>query len=168
MHNIMPIGDPMGGETPESDRGSHLSVDAVMIPVSDIDKALTFYTEILNFTIADDRRAMGRVELDLPEGGARIVLYRPAPGEEEPGIRTGIVLATDSIYDLHKVLVDEDVEFVVKPERDRFGRLIVRILDLDGNEIEVVDRPPAVPTPRPKATEESMMGGRCGARRRKE
>lgn len=157
----MPIGDPMGGETPESDIGGHLYIDAVMIPVSDFDRALEFYTEVLNFTISDDRRADGRVELSLPEGGARIVLYAPKQGEEEPGIRTGIVLATDSIYDLHKVLVDEGVEFVVKPERDRFGRLIVRILDFDGNEIEVVDCPPAVPPTRPKATAESMAGGRC-------
>lgn len=157
----MPIGDPMGGETPESDIGGHLYIEAVMVPVSDFDKALEFYTEVLNFTIADDRRAEGRIELCLPEGGARIVLYLPRPGEEEPGIRTGIILATDSVYDLHKVLVDEDVEFIVKPERDRFGRLIVRFLDFDGNEIEAVDRPPAVPPQRPKATAESMAGGRC-------
>lgn len=157
----MPIGDPMGGETPESDIGGHLYIEAVMVPVSDFDKALEFYTEVLNFTIADDRRAEGRIELCLPEGGARIVLYLPRPGEEEPGIRTGIILATDSVYDLHKVLVDEDVEFIVKPERDRFGRLIVRFLDFDGNEIEAVDCPPAVPPARPKATAESMGGGRC-------
>ena len=162
----MPLGDPMGGETPESDIGGHLYIDAVMVPVSDFDKALEFYTEVLNFIVADDRRADGRVELSLPEGGARIVLYAPKRGEEEPGIRTGIVLATDSIYDLHKVLVDEGVEFVVKPERDRFGRLIVRILDFDGNEIEVVDNPPAVPPQRPKATAESMAGGRCERRKR--
>jgi catechol 2,3-dioxygenase-like lactoylglutathione lyase family enzyme len=162
----MPLGDPMGGETPESDIGSHIGIDAVMVPVSDFDKALEFYTEILNFTIADDRRAEGRIELSLPEGGARIILYMPTQGEEEPGIRTGIVLATDSIYDFHKVMVDDGVEFVVKPERDRFGRLIVRILDQDGNEIEVVDRPPAVPALRPKATEESMAGGRCPRRKR--
>ncbi|NLI73329.1 MAG: VOC family protein [Euryarchaeota archaeon] len=159
----MPLGDPMGGETPESDIGRHLYIDAVMIPVSDLERALEFYIGILDFTISDDRRAEGRIELSLPEGGARIILH--IYGKEEPGIWTGIVLATDSIYDLHKVLVDEGVDFTVKPERDRFGRLIVRILDFDGNEIEIIDCPPTEPRPRPKATEESMAGGRCPRRR---
>ena len=163
----MPLGDPMGGETPESEIGRRLSIDSVMVPVSDLEMALEFYVEILGLAIIDDRRAEGRIEVALPEGGGRIVLYLPAGEDEEPGIRTGIVLATDSIYDFHKVMVDEGVEFALKPERDRFGRLIVRILDLDGNELEIVDRPPAVPAPRPKATEESMAGGKCGARCRK-
>jgi len=162
----MPLGDPMGGDAPDTDRGSHLRVDAVMVPVSNLEQALEFYTGLLGLCVAEDLRAQGRVELDLPEGGARIVLYIPEEGDEEPGIRTGIVLATDSIYDFHKVMVDEGVEFVLKPERDRFGRLIVRILDVDGNELEIVDRPPAEPVPRPRATAETMAGGRCPARRR--
>lgn len=137
----MPIGDPMGGATPESDRGSHLRIDAVMVPVSDMEQALEFYTEVLNFEVVLDLKAMGRVELAAPEGGARITLFIPEEGEEEPGIRTGIIIATDSIFDFHKVLVDEGVEFILKPERDRFGRLIARFLDFDGNEIEVVDVP---------------------------
>lgn len=162
----MPLGDPMGGETPESERGRRLRVNAVMVPVSDIEQALEFYVGILGLCVADDRRAEGRVELDLLDGGARIILYRPMSEDDEPGIRTGIVLASDSIYDFHKVMVDEGVEFVLKPERDRFGRLIVRILDLDGNELEIVDQPPAEPVPRPKATAESMAGGRCERRKR--
>lgn len=162
----MPLGDPMGGDAPDTDRGSHLRIDAVMVPVSDLERALEFYTGVLGLCVAEDRRAEGRVELELPEGGTRLVLYLPAGEDEEPGIRTGIVLATDSIYDFHKVMVDEGVEFVLKPERDRYGRLIVRILDDDGNELEIVDRPPAEPVPRPKATAESMAGGSCPRRKR--
>ncbi len=163
----MPLGDPMGGDAPDTDRGSLLYIDAVTVPVSNIDEALKFYAGILGLTVAEGSRTEDRVELVLPEGGARIILYLPPSGGEVPGIKTGIILATDSIYDFHKVMVDEGVDFTLKPKRDEYGRLIVRILDGDRNEIEIIDHPPAHPVPRSKATAESMAGGKCPVRRKK-
>ena len=38
-------------------------------------------------------------------------------------------------------LIDEGIEFTLKPQRDRNGRLIARFTDDDGNEFEVLDSP---------------------------
>lgn len=136
----MPIGDPMGGETPENDRGRLRSVHQVWVPVSDLKTAVEDYVEVLRFDLVRRDDDFGMAELSLPDGGATIVLYEAREGDEEqPGIRTGAVLATASIYDLHKVLVDEGVDFPIKPMRDSKGRLMARFTDSDGNEFEVVE-----------------------------
>lgn len=137
----MPLGDPMGGETPEQERGRLLRVAQVRVPVSDIEQAIETYTEVLGLKLVSDMRAMGQAEVAMGDG-ATLLLYVPGKDDEDrPGIRTGAVLATDSIYDFHKVLVDEGIEFTVKPRRDVSGRLIARFTDDDGNEFEVVDAP---------------------------
>ena len=36
-------------------------------------------------------------------------------------------------------MVDEGVDFTLKPMRDQYGRLIARFTDSDGNEYEVIE-----------------------------
>lgn len=117
-------------------------VHQVWVPVSDLGSSVEEYIEVLGFSPVRADGPPGIAELGLPDGGATIVLYEAREGDEEqPGIRTGAVLATASIYDLHKVLVDEGVDFPVKPMRDARGRLVARFTDSDGNEFEVVEVP---------------------------
>jgi catechol 2,3-dioxygenase-like lactoylglutathione lyase family enzyme len=138
----MPLGDPMGGQAPESERGKLLKIGQVWVPVSDLPQAVELYTEVLGLKMSADHRDKGYVELATSDDGAVLVLYLARPNDEEqPGIRTGIVFQTDSIYGFHKVLVDEGIEFTLKPQRDRNGRLIARFTDDDGNEFEVLDSP---------------------------
>ncbi len=130
----------MGGETPVSFKGRIARVSEVLVPVSDIEGAIEFYRDLLEMSIGNDDRVHDWIEMVPKDGGTRIVLYRPSKGDpKQPGVRTGIVLSTDSIYDLHKVLVDEGVEFTLKPERDKKGRLTARFVDDDHNEIEVLE-----------------------------
>lgn len=131
----------MGGEAPEQEQGKLLRIAQLRVPVSDIEQAIELYSEVLGLRLASDMRAMGQAEIALDEG-TTLLLYVPGKDDEDqPGIRTGAVFATDSIYDFHKVLVDEGIEFTMKPQRDKFGRLIARFVDDDGNEFEVVDAP---------------------------
>ncbi|OPY29972.1 MAG: Glyoxalase-like domain protein [Methanomassiliicoccales archaeon PtaU1.Bin030] len=135
----MPIGDPMGGEAPESERGRLRRVQQVWVPVSDLEAAVEDYTEVLRFTLVSMDAGSGMAELALTEG-ATVVLFAVREGDgEQPGIRTGVVFATESIYDFHKDMVDEGVEFTLKPMRDPHGRLIARFTDSDGNEYEVIE-----------------------------
>jgi catechol 2,3-dioxygenase-like lactoylglutathione lyase family enzyme len=132
----------MGGQATENERGKLLKIGQVWVPVSDLPQAIELYTEVLGLKLSEDHRGQGYVEIATPDGGATLVLYLAKPeDEEQPGIRTGVVFLTDSIYDFHKVLVDEGVEFTLKPQRDRNGRLIARFIDDDGNEFEVADKP---------------------------
>jgi catechol 2,3-dioxygenase-like lactoylglutathione lyase family enzyme len=139
----MPLGDPMGGETPETERGKLLTIGQVWVPVSDLPRAVEVYTTVFGLKVIEQDKMGDHARLVTKDGGAELVLFRPKEGEEEPGIRTGVTFTTDSIYDFHKVLVDEAVEFTLKPMRDAHGRLVARFTDEDGNEFEVLESPAA-------------------------
>ncbi len=138
----MPIGDPMGGEAPENERGRLRRLHQAWVPVSDVEAAVEDYVGVFRFILVSKDAAVGRAELSLPDGGTSIVLNQVKEDDaEQPGIATGLVFATASIYDLHKELVDEGVDFTLKPMRDATGRLIARFTDSDGNEFEVIEEP---------------------------
>jgi hypothetical protein len=73
-----------------------------------------------------------------------VALYVPDREGRRTGGPTGIILTTESIYDLHRKLVDRGVRFAVKPEKRRIGGLMAIFLDQDDNQIAVVeeDLPP--------------------------
>ena len=52
-----------------------------------------------------------------------------------------MVFATDSVFELHRRLVDEGVQFLLKPERQPWGGVMVMFVDLDGNIFRAVDDP---------------------------
>jgi catechol 2,3-dioxygenase-like lactoylglutathione lyase family enzyme len=131
----------MGGETPEIDRGKLLRIGQVWVPVSDLPRAVEVYTTVFGLTLVASDERSGFARLGMREGGPELVLHLPREGGEEPGIQTGITFITDSIYDFHKVMVDEAVEFTLKPTRDASGRLVARFTDEDGNEFEVLEVP---------------------------
>jgi catechol 2,3-dioxygenase-like lactoylglutathione lyase family enzyme len=129
----------MGGETPESERGKLLSIGQAWVPVSDLPRAVEVYTTVFGLSLLSPDSGGGFARLGTRNGGTELVLFLPREGDEAPGIRTGITFLTDSIYDFHKVMVDEAVDFPLKPTRDRAGRLIARFTDEDGNEFEVME-----------------------------
>jgi predicted enzyme related to lactoylglutathione lyase len=135
----MPLGDPMGGEASEPDRGKLLTIGQVWVPVSDLSRAVEVFTTVFGLAIVGSIEKTDHARLSTQNGGTELVLYRPKEGEEQPGIRTGVTFTTDSIYDFHKLLVDEGVEFTQKPMRDTHGRLVARFTDEDGNEFEVLE-----------------------------
>jgi catechol 2,3-dioxygenase-like lactoylglutathione lyase family enzyme len=69
-------------------------VGRVMVPVSDQDEAIRFYTTALGFSLAADvpfGDGDRWVEVAPPAGGAAIALVRPQ-GDNQPGGMTGIAL----------------------------------------------------------------------------
>jgi catechol 2,3-dioxygenase-like lactoylglutathione lyase family enzyme len=137
---IMPIGDPMGGSERLRERGLLTRVWMAAVPVSDLDDALEFYMEALGLELR--RRDGNWAELGPAEPLAKVALYVPGKGERrQPGGPTGIVFSCDSMYDLHRELVDEGVLFKMKPERQSWGGLLAIFLDEDGNELTVMEHP---------------------------
>jgi catechol 2,3-dioxygenase-like lactoylglutathione lyase family enzyme len=71
-------------------------VGRVMVPVSDQDRAIEFYTGKLGFTVSADipfGNGDRWVEVAPPEGGAALALV-PPQGEYQTGRMTGIALET--------------------------------------------------------------------------
>ena len=135
----MPLGDPMGGETQYDSRGILIGVSTVAIPVKDLPSAVSFYEGMLGLNVQRDSRADNWVELGPSGSLGRIALYVPDKIGRRPGGPTGIILTTESIYDLHRKLVDRGVRFAVKPEKRQVGGLIAIFLDQDDNQIAVVE-----------------------------
>ena len=136
----MPLGDPMGGDAPPQEKGRLTRVWMAAVPVSDLNAALEFYTQRLGLEL---RRRDGEwAELGPSEPLGKVALYVPAADSpRQPGGPSGVVFSCDSMYDVHRVLVDEGVVFKLKPERQTWGGLLAVFLDQDGNELMVLEHP---------------------------
>ncbi|MFF8728850.1 VOC family protein [Streptomyces sp. NPDC015171] len=71
----------------------------VTLPVSDQDRALRFYTEVLGFAVTADRQMPpGRWLQVAPEGAQTVfTLSGPGMGGFEPGTAQGIMLVTTDV-----------------------------------------------------------------------
>jgi predicted enzyme related to lactoylglutathione lyase len=123
---------------------THLThVGTVIVPVSDSDRALAFYTEQLGcekrIDVAYDE---GRrwIEVALPGGETTIALTPPGP-TAGPGSVSNVALATDDVDAAHAALKDRGVD--VDDAVSRFGDPVPPLFTLrdpDGNEVLVVER----------------------------
>jgi catechol 2,3-dioxygenase-like lactoylglutathione lyase family enzyme len=136
----MPIGDPMGDQEPLHQKGHLTRVWMAAVPVSDLDVALDFYMEALGLELR--RRDGNWAELGPNEPLGKIVLYVPGKDDKrQPGGPTGVIFSCDSIYDLHRELVDQGVMFKLKPTKQEWGGLLAIFLDEDENELMVLEHP---------------------------
>lgn len=111
-----------------------------MIRVSDMDRALRFYCEILGLPLALDARAFNHVEVGPSEPLAKIGLHATGKRSKRKR-RTGIVFDTDDIYALYERLKKHGVRFTLEPTKMPWGGIVADFLDPDNNELEVVQDP---------------------------
>lgn len=117
-------------------------VGRVLVPVSDQDAAIGFYTEKLGFSLVADV-AFGEgsrwVEVALPGGGTTLSLV-PPQGDYKPGRMTGIALATADARGDHAELQRQGVD--VDPALmggDGTVPAMFFLRDGDGNQMMVVE-----------------------------
>ena len=111
-----------------------------MIKVSDMDRVLAFYHEILGLPVALDAREFNHVEVGPKEPLAKIGIESTGKRSERKKW-TGIVFDTDDIYALYERLEKEGVIFTLKPTKMPWGGIIANFLDPDKNELQVVQDP---------------------------
>jgi len=116
-------------------------VGRVIVPVSDQDEAIAFYTNTLGFSlVADVPFGEGDrwVEVGPPGGGAAIALT-PPQGEYRPGRMTGIALESPDPRadqaELQAQGVDVDAELM---GGDGTVPLLFFFRDRDGNQLMIV------------------------------
>jgi len=132
----------MSEGTPYMMRGNVTRVWLASIPVSNLEEAVDFYTQVLGLKLQLESKENHWAEVGPDEPSSKIALYLPGKEDpRQPGGPSGVVLETDSIFEFHRKLVDEEVVFKLKPERRPWGGLLAVFLDRDGNEIEVVEDP---------------------------
>jgi catechol 2,3-dioxygenase-like lactoylglutathione lyase family enzyme len=118
-------------------------LSTVVVPVSDQDRALAFYTETLGFEKrADQPFGDGNRWVEVaPQGAdATIAIVPPPPGKPNGNVETGIALETKDIDADHSQLKAGGVD--VDPEVSRFGGPVPPMFwfrDPDGNSLMVVE-----------------------------
>ena len=126
----MPLGDPCGGHFEYTVEGLPQRLSAVTIPVSSIERAKSFYCDLLGFEAFD---LYGK-SLYVRRGDCTLILKL----NSETGIDTGIYIGVENPFDLHRRLIDENVIFVRDPMNSPIG-VYTSFKDDDGNIIHAVD-----------------------------
>ena len=117
-------------------------IGRVIIPSTDQDAAIAFYTEKLGFTVAADvpfGEGYRWVELAPPGGGANIALGTPM-GSFQPPHSTGIAISTSDARGDHEDLKAKGVD--VDPDLmggDGTVPLMFGLRDGDGNNLMIVE-----------------------------
>ena len=117
----------------------------VIVPVSDQDKAIAFYTDKLGFSLtADVPYGEGDrwVEVAPPGGGSGIALST-GMGEFQPGRETGIALTTSDARAAHDELSSQGVEVEEPMGGDGTVPLLFMFKDGDGNGLMIVQEDPS-------------------------
>jgi catechol 2,3-dioxygenase-like lactoylglutathione lyase family enzyme len=116
----------------------------VMVPVSDQDEAIAFYTDKLGFSVVADvpfGESERWVEVAPPGGGSALALVPPR-GEYQPGRMTGIALESGDVRADHDDLkadgVDVDADLM---GGDGTVPLMFFMRDHDANQLLIVQRP---------------------------
>lgn len=85
----------------------------VIIPVSDQDKSLEFYTDKLGFEVRADV-AFGEgdrwIEVAPPGSGAAIAIMPPRPGETPNNTQTCVAFTTEELDAAHEALKERGVD----------------------------------------------------------
>jgi catechol 2,3-dioxygenase-like lactoylglutathione lyase family enzyme len=116
-------------------RSGMLLLELVPVPVSDIDRAMSFYADRLGFHLdVDVRPADGVriVQLTPPGSACSIVLTTGIPSLDMPvGSLRGLHLVVSDIEQSRAALIERGVD--VAPVEDSGGVLYAALADPDGN-----------------------------------
>lgn len=89
------------------------TLEVVIVPVSDIDRAKTFYAEQVGFTVDHDTVISDQVrvvQLTPPGSGCSIVIGKGAVPDMAPGSLKGLQLVVPDIHRARAELVERGVE----------------------------------------------------------
>lgn len=117
-------------------------IGRVVVPVSDVDRALDFYVGTLGFEKVVDISmgpAMRWVEAKLPGTETSLALAPPPPGQAAGGRDTGIILDTPDVEAAHAALREGGAD--VDAEISRMGDPVPPMFwvrDPEGNSLIVV------------------------------
>jgi len=124
------------------------SIVHIALVVDDYDKAIKFYTEILNFTLIEDtvQSETKRWVLVAPKGAEECcLLLARGVGEEQrsrignqTGGRVCLFLKTDDFWRDYKNMRSQSVNFVREPKEEEYGTVAV-FADLYGNLWDLVE-----------------------------
>ncbi|MCL2143022.1 MAG: VOC family protein [Methanomassiliicoccaceae archaeon] len=127
----MPLGDPGGGNFEYTTEGLPLYVKFAEIPVSDMDRALRFYRDVMRMKVISQSDGVSVLEMNEK---CRIALVRRPDGV---GKDTGIYLAVDEPFVFNRRMSDEGVIITRRPQKGSLG-MFASFTDTEGNTLHVI------------------------------
>ena len=108
-------------------------LELVMVPVSDVDRAKTFYTEKVGFNADHDHRVTDKIRFVqlTPPGSACSIAIGTGLAESDPGSVKGLQLGVSDIHAARAELIERGVE-VGEVEVFDWGSFVF-FSDPDGN-----------------------------------
>ena len=118
------------------------AVKFVSIPVKDQNRALEFYTQKLGFQVLTDQ-PMGQgqrwLELKIPGGETKVVLFTPTGHETRIGTFSNITFMSDNVEKTYEELSALGVEFP-SPPAEKFYGIEAVFQDPSGNRFSLTQR----------------------------
>jgi serine phosphatase RsbU (regulator of sigma subunit)/predicted enzyme related to lactoylglutathione lyase len=119
----------------------YLSIQDIVVFVSDLDRSLRFYVDQLGFELIADKRVttdgMGWIEVAPSDGSANLALVAPKPDQPEYNLIGGyrwVLFMTEDVNAKYKEWSERGVRFVSPPENPAWGGTYARFEDPDGNQ----------------------------------
>jgi catechol 2,3-dioxygenase-like lactoylglutathione lyase family enzyme len=119
------------------------SIAAICIVVSDQERALAYYRDILGFDARMDNvmeNGMRFLVVAPPGGESGVVLY-PAGDDVQAGGSFGSVFATENCQATHAELAGRGVDFSEEPTVQEWGGIQAQFHDPDGNHFVLIELP---------------------------
>ena len=118
--------------------GHPMRLAAVRLFVTDMDRACTFYNEILGWTL---KAAAGNYAV-FAAGGADVIVEAADPEDPEEaaliGRFAGISFQVDDIQHAYRMLSQSGVRFDGAPQTQTWGGTLAHFFDPDGNTLTLV------------------------------
>ena len=117
----------------------------VRVFVTDWERSIRFYTEILGMAAAYRSDEMGWAQMNTGEGQLALELVDPTDPEGRAlvGRFVGVSLSVSDIFATHQTLVERGVVFTAPPERQPWGGVLAHFRDPDGNVLSLLGAPPS-------------------------
>lgn len=129
----------------DSHRDRPLNLNTARVFVHDIARAREFYGVTLGLRL---RAGGGSSYCVFDAGNCELVVESvaaDAPADEQAlvGRFTGLSFLVPSVHVAHQDLVGKGVRFTGAPERQFWGGVLATFSDPDGNQLQIVQRPPS-------------------------
>lgn len=136
-------------EIPEQKHQSiGLQISGITITVTDQERSLRFYRDILGFIVVNDRKINDRrrwISVAPPNDSTALILHLAGTDGHDFGERvgkhTGVLFITDDIQILYPQLIERGVQFVIVPTVKEWGGIESTFADPDNNLFELVQFP---------------------------
>jgi catechol 2,3-dioxygenase-like lactoylglutathione lyase family enzyme len=98
------------------------------IPVTDQDRALAFYRDVLGFRVVTDQPMDGNqrwIELRIPGTDTGVALFTPQGHEDRIGAYQNLSFWTDDVHKTFEELRSRGVEFEGEPAKQEWGTYVI-------------------------------------------